>query len=157
MYRFKKRERVDTTIYPDKHYTGSDLEEIADQLLRDDSKTEICRFCEEPGRPTGEIEVRVQDDVLDGEGNPLSINFAEHECQNGHRWWDGEGRAKGIGGDNPILFDEHVYARKKREIYCKAGMPDPSIVAGIYNRQHPQGRKVNSKDQRKRHGASYYR
>ena len=155
--RFKKRERVDTNIDPNRDYSNRDLEEIAEQLLRDDSKIEICRHCGKDGIPTGVTRPQVQKDTLDGEGNPLVLEFTEHECDNGHKWWDGEGRTKGIGGDNPILFDEHIYARKKREIYCKAGKPDPNIVSGIYNRQHPQGRKVNSKDQRRRHGASYYR
>jgi len=67
------------------------------------------------------------------------------------------GKQRGIGGDHPILFPEHEYARKRREIYTESGTPDPSLVAGIYNRTHPQGRKVNSKEQRQRNGASYYR
>lgn len=67
------------------------------------------------------------------------------------------GKRRGIGGENPILFEEHIYARKRREIFCEQGVPDPSIVAGIYNRYHPKGRKINSSSQRKSNGASYYR
>ena len=71
------------------------------------------------------------------------------------------GKVRGIGGENPILFAEHIYARKRREIYPKSeaanGVVDPSIQQGIYNRQHPEGRKVNSEEQRSRNGASYYR
>lgn len=59
--------------------------------------------------------------------------------------------------ENPILFQEHLRTRYKREIYNKEGVPDPSIEAGIYNRTHPQGRKVNSEKARKESGASYYR
>lgn len=67
------------------------------------------------------------------------------------------GKERGIGGDNPILFAEHEYSRKRREIYVKDGTPDPSLVSGIYFRTHPQGRKVNSDVQRKTNGASFYR
>lgn len=67
------------------------------------------------------------------------------------------GKTRGIGGDNPILFEEHLYSRKRREIYNQNGVPDPSINEGMFWRTHPQGRKVNSDDQRKRHGASFYR
>ena len=67
------------------------------------------------------------------------------------------GRRKGIKGDNPILFAEHIRNRQSREIGNKTGVPEPGIVRGIYNRTHPEGRKVNSEEARKRHGASYYR
>ena len=66
-------------------------------------------------------------------------------------------RPLGIKGENPILFEEHLKNRHKREIFNKAGVPDPAFGQGIYNRQHPEGRKVNSDEQRKRNGASYYR
>jgi hypothetical protein len=62
-----------------------------------------------------------------------------------------------IKGDNPILFEEHLKNRHKREIYSVHGTPDPAFGHGIYNRTHPEGRKVNSPEQRKRNGASYYR
>lgn len=64
------------------------------------------------------------------------------------------GKAAGLKG---ILLPEHEYARKRREIYTEGGTPDPSLVQGLYNRTHPQGRKVNSEEQRKRNGASFYR
>lgn len=67
------------------------------------------------------------------------------------------GKRRGIDGENPILFAEHEYARKRREIFTESGTPDPSLVSGIYNRTHPQGRKVNSEEQRRRNGASFYR
>lgn len=69
----------------------------------------------------------------------------------------GTGKERGIGGDNPILFEDHLYQRRRREIQCASGTPDPEIVAGLYNRQHPQGRRVNSPEQRSKNGASYYR
>jgi hypothetical protein len=67
------------------------------------------------------------------------------------------GKVRGIAGEDPILFEEHLYSRKRREIYNQNGVPDPSINEGMFWRTHPQGRKVNSDDQRKRHGASFYR
>jgi len=67
------------------------------------------------------------------------------------------GKERGIGGENPILFAEHLYARKRREIYPKSGEADPNLVAGMYNKTHPEGRKTNSPEARKKHGASYYR
>lgn len=67
------------------------------------------------------------------------------------------GKPRGIGGENPILFDEHIYARRRREIFNSNGVPDPSLVSGLYHRTHPQGRKVNTKEQRERNGASFYR
>jgi hypothetical protein len=67
------------------------------------------------------------------------------------------GRPIGIGASPPILFEEHVYSRKRREIYNQNGVPDPNIVSGIYWRTHPQGRKVTTAEQRKKNGASWYR
>jgi hypothetical protein len=72
-------------------------------------------------------------------------------------------------GENPILFEEHLYNRRRREILVTSGTPDDiqgldderGIHRGdgqkIFNRTHPQGRKVNSEHQRKKNGASYYR
>lgn len=60
-------------------------------------------------------------------------------------------------GLNNILFEEHLYSRRRREIYNINGTPDPSINEGMFWRTHPQGRKVNSDEQRKKHGASFYR
>jgi hypothetical protein len=74
-----------------------------------------------------------------------------------------------INGENPILFEEHLYNRRRREINVASGTPDdlrglwdkPGVTRGdgqvLYNRTHPQGRKVNSEEARKRHGASWYR
>jgi len=137
-------------------YTNKQLNQLADDLLRDDAKTELCRDCDTRGVETGQIKSAEQE-ATDEEGHILIIDFPEYECQNGHRWFKGEGKARGIGGDDPILFEEHLQQRRRREIYNATGTPDPSIKIGIYNRTHPQGRKVNSDAQRKKNGASYYR
>ncbi len=66
--------------------------------------------------------------------------------------------------DVKILFQEHVEQRWRKEVRVESGTPDASITHALskdnqtmYNRQHPQGRKVNSAAQRKTHGASYFR
>lgn len=145
-----------------KSYRNSELEQIATNLLRADSRRELCRQCDEYGSETGHIESQPQthpdgDPLVDNEGNQLYVDFPELQCDNGHIWYKGEGKARGNGGTNPVLFEEHLKNRQRREIYTQVGTPDPSIVAGLFNRTHPQGRKVNSDDQRKRHGASFYR
>lgn len=139
-----------------KSYTNRQMELMADELLREDARAELCRTCKQRGDETGKVEARKQD-AVDMEGHPLFLNFPEYKCKNGHKWFKGEGLARGIGGDNPILFEEHLQSRRRREIFPANGTPDPSIVAGIYNRTHPQGRKVNTEEQRKRNGASFFR
>jgi len=137
-------------------YSNKQLNQLADDFLRSDAKMELCRDCDARGVETGEVK-SAQQEATDGEGHMLVIDFPEYKCENGHNWFKGEGKARGIGGDDPILFEEHLQQRRRREIYNTTGVPDPSIKAGIYNRTHPQGRKVNSPEQRKRNGASYYR
>lgn len=151
-----EQEEVSTEIVPGQRYTPGQLDAIASQILREDSHSELCRTCGEPGTETGASE-SVTEGIEDKQGHELTLKFGEYKCDNGHCWYPGEGQLKGIGGDNPILFEEHFQSRKRREIYTAQGTPDPSIVSGMYNRVHPQGRKVNSEEQRKRNGASFYR
>jgi hypothetical protein len=152
----RREEKVSTEIVAGKRYSPSDLDAIATQMLRDDAASELCRECGESGLPTGNTQTVVEP-VKDGEGHPLVVDFAELVCTGGHTWYEGEGRRKSVNGENPILFDEHLQSRKRREIYTTGGVPDPGIVSGIYNRTHPKGRKVNSEEQRKKHGASFFR
>lgn len=72
-----------------------------------------------------------------------------------------------------VLFEEHLYSRSRREIGNASGIADPTLTRGLqdsqkpgrfagdgqmmYNRTHPRGRKVNSAEQRKKNGASWYR
>ena len=92
-------------------YTARELEQLADQMLRDDARS------------------------VDPE----------------------TGKERGIGGEDPILFAEHLYQRQKREILNENGVPEPALNSGMYYRAHPEGRKINSEEQRKKHGASYFR
>lgn len=158
-------------------YTSKELEEFADQLLRADSNRELCRRCKEIdpdalpyGEETGQVESMAQfdengDPALDDEGNQLYLEFPELRCEKGHRWYKGEGPRRDIRGRDPILFESHLYNRQRREIYVEAGTPDPAFttdrfgrpIQGMYNRTHPDGRKVNTKGQRIKNGASFYR
>jgi len=150
-------------------YSSEDLIAFADKLLREDSNRELCRRCKEKddsadflpyGEETGVIESLPQD-ALDEEGNQLYLDFPELKCEKGHRWFKGEGQRRDIRGPNPILFESHLYNRKRREIYVASGQPDPAFTMdrkgrptqGIYNRVHPSGRKVNTKSQRAANGA----
>lgn len=146
----------------------NEIEEWADQLLRADANREMCRRCKDEGveTPYGEETGRVYpmaqftkegDPVLDDDGAQLIVDYPEIICDQGHRWYKGEGVRRDIRGPNPILFESHLHNRRRREIYTTEGVPDPSIKQGLYNRTHPQGRKVNSPEQRKRHGASFFR
>lgn len=174
-------ESVDTsrTSYdPDHNYSNKELEELADAMLREDANRELCRQCRAKdaeslpyGRETGHIEWMLRKDkddnaILDDEGNVQYIAFPELQCEQGHRWYLGEGVRRNINGKNPILFEAHLYNRKRREIHVKDGVPDPAFtmdrwgkrpVQGMYYRVHPQGRKQNTEEQRKRNGASFYR
>lgn len=145
-----------TEFKEDTEYSKRELGDITDMILREDARSELCRECGDSGEKTGEIKT-VPQDTKDEQGRILALEFPQFRCQNGHEWYEGEGKTRGIGGDHPILFEEHFQQRRKREIYTTMGTPDPSIVAGIYNRTHPQGRKVNSLEQRRKNGASWYR
>jgi hypothetical protein len=137
-------------------YTNRQKELMADDWLRQDARSELCKECKGRGYETGKVARQVQD-ATDESGQTLSLEFPEYACKKGHSWYKGEGVARGIGGDNPILFEEHIQSRRRREIYTSLGTPEPEIVSGIYNRVHKDGRKVNSEEQRKRNGASFYR
>jgi hypothetical protein len=106
---YNKDERIE--YEEGKEYTQRELEQLANQFLRDDA------------------------------------NEIDPET----------GKRKGIGGKDPILFEEHIYQRQRREILNENGIPEPGLVRGIYDRTHPEGRKVNSESARSKHGASYYR
>lgn len=164
-------------------HTNKELEEEADRLLKEDSDRELCPHCmtQEPdylpyGKETGNVEWKIQIDKegtpqFDEVGNTLYVAFPELTCDKKHFWYKGEGprrdiRGKDIRGKDPILFETHLYNRKRREIHVQDGIPDPAFTMdrwgkrptqGIYNRAHPQGRKINTPEQRAKNGASWYR
>lgn len=150
-----------------KKYTGAKLEAMADALLKNFAKRELCRECldkerEFEGEETGKVEHVPQfnkegEPELDEAGVQLIIAFPEIGCDLGHTWYKGEGKARTHAGRDAVLLEDHLMQRRKKEIYTTEGTPDPNIVSGMYNRSHPQGRKINTDKQRREHGASYYR
>jgi hypothetical protein len=73
------------------------------------------------------------------------------------------GKERGIKGDSPILFETHLKARARREVQTGSGMVEDHLTVntmgqpGMYNRVEPRGgRKVNSEDARRKHGASFF-
>lgn len=161
---------------PGSKYSSFELEAFADKILKEDSNRELCRKCKEKdkgdnplpyGTETGMVESvpQFQADgtpIEDDEGNQLYLDYPELRCEKGHRWFQGEGQRRDIRGKNPILFEPHLYNRKRREIYVSAGVPDPAFTmdrfgrptVGMYNRAHPEGRKMNSVEQRQKNGAA---
>lgn len=65
------------------------------------------------------------------------------------------GKKRGLKGDDPILFYEHLRQRRRREIHSSSGSIDPSVVSGLYWRAAPDGRRVNSVEARAK-GAAYF-
>lgn len=157
------QEEFDATQEPTNDMSGWKLEKIADEMLREDSKRETCRVCGKYGDETGEVESqpvinsKTKEYVTDDDGNVIYADVPEIICAKKHRWYKGEGKRRGIDGRDPILFENHLADRRRREIQTSLGTPDPSIERGMYNRTHPKGRKVNSTEQRKRNGASFFR
>jgi hypothetical protein len=153
-----RRNRDEAPEYVEgKKYSNYEMELMADELLRADSRSELCQTCDERGNPTGAVKPVPQPDFIDDQGRMLVLDYKELMCANGHRWHEGEGNPRSIQGENPILFEEHLASRRRREIYCTVGTPDPSIQQGIYHRTHPEGRPTNTPEQRKKSGASFYR
>lgn len=170
---------------PKGKYSKLELEEWADSLLKEDSNRELCRVCvdankesDEPlsdylpyGSETGQVEWKAQFDkrtgepIVDAEGEQLYVAFPEMICEEGHRWYKSEGLRRALDGPNPILFEAHLYNRKRRELLATDGVVDPAFTmdrwgkrptTGMYYRSHPQGRKTNTPEQRKQHGAGFY-
>jgi hypothetical protein len=96
-----------------------------------------------------------------GEFDPTRTDYTEREL---NMYADKMLREVGPTEDCQFLFQEHIEPRWRKEVRVESGTPDASVTNSLspdgqtmYNRQHPQGRKVNSDSQRKVHGASYYR
>lgn len=161
----------------DFNFTNKETEEISNALIKKDANRELCRKCKEEdpdclpyGNETGEIEWKPQFDndnkpIVDDEGNQLYVEFPELTCAKGHRWYKGEGARRNVKGRNPVLLDSHYKMRQQREIHVDIGTPDPAFTRdrfgrptrGEFNTTHPNGRKVNTPEQRRRSGASFYR
>lgn len=145
-----------------KQYTNRELELMSELILREDARREMCRECNEFGEASGKAKIVEQFDkegapIIGETGDQLALKFPEYICPNNHKWYKGEGKAKGTKGKFPILFEEHLIQRKRREINSDSGTVDPSIVSGLYWRSHSGGRTINSKEDRATKGVGWYR
>ena len=62
-----------------------------------------------------------------------------------------------------VKFESQLKKITSREKHSKSGVVDDTITSAgspdgqrIYNRSHPEGRRVNTEEQRKEHGSSYF-
>jgi len=95
------------------------------------------------------------------EFDPTRTDYTEYELS---LYTDQMLRNAGAADDARFLFQEHIEPRWRKEVRVESGTPDATITHSLspdgvtmYNRQHKNGRKVNSDKQRKDSGASYYR
>jgi hypothetical protein len=59
--------------------------------------------------------------------------------------------------EHPVWLNvAKIKDRLKHEIYCANGIPDPSIVQGLYWRTHPNGRPWVPEDIRRATGSGFY-
>jgi hypothetical protein len=73
------------------------------------------------------------------------------------------------GNKTDILFENQIYERARKEksfgdltkVFNTTNKNRPGTYSGdgqaMFNRRHPEGRRVNSKEAREKHGAGYYR
>src|SRR4051794_19334255 len=123
---WKRDEEVAPEYKEGESYTNREKELMADKWLRDDARSEVCRECGGKGAATGAVQSYQQfaengDPLEDAHGGYLFLEFPEYSCPKSHQWFQGEGEARGIGGDNPILFEEHLHSRRRREIFPANG------------------------------------
>jgi hypothetical protein len=115
--------------------TSSELDRMATELLADDLRSELCRECDRRGVKLG---VPVSMVILDREDADTGVRAraARYVCEAGHVWHAGEGKARGRGGDDPILLEEHYAHRRSKETYTESGQIDEFIRPGIFHRDH---------------------
>lgn len=103
-----------------KYYSIADLDAMTTAILREDARRETCPTCGVRGERAG-------------------LSFG---CDNGHAWKSGEGERRGVKGDNAVLLDDHLQARRSREVYSPTGDVDPSVVSGNFHRSHRDGHRT---------------
>lgn len=114
------------------HYTPGDLDRIATEMLEADMRAELCRECEKRGVEFGDPAVLVV--YKDGKDTGLRALAARYVCEAGHVWHAGEGKARGRGGDNPILLADHLEHRKSHELAFDGDID--SVAPGMFHRPH---------------------
>lgn len=97
------------------------------------------------------------------EFDPSRTDYSQRELElysDALMWQDRDDHPQGPR----ILMQEHIEPDWRREVHAAIGTVDEEITKAkskdgqtMYNRRHPEGRKVNSKQQRKVNGASYFR
>lgn len=115
--------------------SSSDLDRQADEILADDLRAELCRECEARGVSFG---TALELTVLDKHGADTGLRAVVEQfvCEQGHVWHAGEGRARGRGGESPILLDEHYAYRRSKEAYMASGTVDEWTKPGMFHREH---------------------
>jgi hypothetical protein len=94
---------------------------MADEILAADLRSELCRECEGRGVNLGDPEELV---VLDANNEDTGVRaiLARYVCERGHVWYAGEGKARGRGGEAPILLEDHYAQRRTKEVYMEEGV-----------------------------------
>lgn len=113
----------------------NDLDRQADELLAADLRSELCRECGKRGVALGDPELLIVTDRSDNDTGIRAV-VARYVCEEGHVWYAGEGRARGRGGEAPILLDEHYAHRRSKEAYMAEGVVDEWVEPGMFHRDH---------------------
>lgn len=113
----------------------SELDRMADEILAADLRSELCRECDRRGVVLGEPEMLT---ILDRDEQDTGVRAVaeRYVCEQGHVWHAGEGKARGRGGDSPILLDEHYAHRRSKEAYMAEGVVGDWTRPGMFHRDH---------------------
>jgi hypothetical protein len=114
-------------------YSPSDLDRIATELLENDMRAELCRECDRRGVEFGDPAMLIVSD-RDGRDTGMRAIASGYVCENGHTWYAGEGKARGRGGDNPILLADHLEHRKSHELAYEGDID--TVSPGMFHRPH---------------------
>lgn len=108
---------------------------MADEMLEADLRSELCRACDRRGVALGEPEMLT---ILDRDDEDTGVRAvaARYVCEEGHVWYAGEGKARGRGGEAPILLEDHMAHRRSKEAYMADGVVNEWIEPGMFHRDH---------------------
>lgn len=111
---------------------AGDLDRIATELLEADMRSELCRECDRRGVVLGEPVPLVV--MLADKDTGMRALTVEYVCENGHTWYAGEGKARGRGGENPILLADHLEHRRSHELAFEGDID--TVTPGLFHRPH---------------------
>jgi hypothetical protein len=108
---------------------------MATEILAEDLRSELCRECDKRGVKLGDP-VRLV--ILDKQEADTGVRAvaSRYVCEDGHVWHSGEGKARGRGGEAPILLEEHYAHRRSKETYMENGVIDGYVQPGFFHRDH---------------------